>query len=118
MGKPSRHLLAVLAICLPLAFLCSCAGKRGARATLRTSVQGREVTAVLRGWATIANSEAGDAAVIKFGGTEIRVETDRLLVDGVVRGNLPADARRVEVVWFGNELIVTADGQEVFKGQI
>ena len=118
MRTPSRHHLAAFALCMLFAFLCGCAGKRGAQATLRTTVQGREVTAVLRGRATIANSEAGDAAVIHFGGTEIRVESDGVLVDGVVRGNLPADARRVEVVWFGNELIVTADGNEVFRGEI
>lgn len=119
MDKPSRHCLAVLALCLLFIFLASCSGKHGARVTLRTTVQGREVTAVLRGkGATIVNSEAGDAAVIHFGGTEIRVEPEQLVVDGVVRTGLPADVRRVEVVWFGNELIVTADGQEVFRGGI
>ncbi|SRR5579871_3520471 len=118
MSKPSRRRLAVLVLCLLFAFLGGCAGKRGARVTLRTTVQDREITAVVRGRATIANSEAGDAAVITFGGTEIQVEADQLLVDGVVRAGLPADARRVEVVWFGNQLIVTADGKEVFRGEI
>ena len=118
MGKPSRSRPAVIAICLAFVFLCGCAGKRGARVTLRATVQGREVIAMLRGRATIANAEAGAAAVIMFAGMEIRVEPDRLLVDGVVRAELPAEAKRVELVLFGDELTVTADGREVFRGDL
>jgi hypothetical protein len=75
---------------------------------LTAGFNGREVKAVIDGPASITGER--DAAVVTFGGNKLRVERERILLNGKEQAKLPAGAKKVEFEYTAGKLTATADG--------
>ena len=58
------------------------------------------------------------AASIRFGSHQVRVEKERLLLDGKESAKIPGSARHVELVILDATLTVTADSTNILSAKI
>ncbi|HWX23118.1 MAG TPA: hypothetical protein VN578_24715 [Candidatus Binatia bacterium] len=66
----------------------------------------------------IAIYSENDAASIRFGSHEVRVEKDRLLLDGKESAKIPASATHVEVIVSDTTLAVAAESTNILTTKI
>jgi len=59
-----------------------------------------------------------DAASIRFGSHQVRVEKERLSLDGKESANIPASASRIDVAVSNATVTVLADSTNIFTTQI
>jgi hypothetical protein len=82
-------------------------------ATATSIVNGREITATVRGSVSIQSE--GSSAVVNLDKHKIVVEDDRLVVDGQEKAQLPSRARKIALDATAEQLTVQADGKEILK---
>jgi hypothetical protein len=107
-------LLAVLT--LPT-LMAGCQQGTVSQSRLSTTVQGREIVAIIDGPAFISGTEGGDGAVVSFAGKKVVVERGRVLIDGAAKASIPADAKKVELDSSKGVITVHADGKQVYKSE-
>lgn len=104
-------LLAILATPLLMA---GCRQSTVSQSRLSAAVPGgRQVVAVIDGPGFISGTQNG-GAIVSFAGKKVEVEKDRLLIDGVAKASIPADAKKVELRSSHGTLSVVADGKPVY----
>ena len=82
-------------------------------ATATSTVNGREITATVRGSVSVQSD--GTGAVVNFDKHKLVVEGDRLMVDGNEKAKLPSGARKIAVNATDEHLTVRVDGKEILK---
>jgi hypothetical protein len=108
----SRALGLLPALALP-ALAAGCGWFSGAGpTTLTTSVNGRDLVALIDVPATVTAS--GGGTVIEFSGRKVVVEKDRLLIDGAEKAAIPPRARKIEVTSTRGDITVRADRKQVY----
>jgi hypothetical protein len=97
--------------------LCGC-DRAGTvlHSSLTATVGEREIKASIDGPALI--QPEADAATVRFGTTQVRVERERLLIDGRERAKIPATAMHVTVALSKTTLTVTAEGTNILTTRI
>jgi hypothetical protein len=84
--------------------------------SLSTTVGDREIKASIDGPAFMQPET--DAVTVRFGTHQVRVEKERLLLDGKERAKIPAAAMHVEVMRSKTTLTVTAEGTNILTTKI
>ena len=79
--------------------------------TATATVNGREITAKAQG--SVSVSSEGGSAVVSLGSHQLRVEKERLLLDGKERAKLPSAAQKIAVSVEEGKLTIQADGKTV-----
>jgi hypothetical protein len=107
--------LAIAAAVLTTA-LSGCSRQTNVHSNLTAVIGGRQIKASIDAPASI--QVEGEAALIRFGASQVRVEKERLLLDGMERAKIPASAMHVEVMLSKNMLDVTAEGINILTTKI
>ena len=115
---PSRFITipAVLACVLMAIAVSGCNSQVRVHSTLSTTAAGRQIKASIDAPASIQSD--GDAATVSFGSHKVRVEKERLLLDGTERGKFLADVTQIQIVMTNQTLIVMAEGTNILNATI
>jgi hypothetical protein len=79
-------------------------------------VAGRQINASIDAPAFIQPDS--DAATLTFYGHKLRIEKERLLLDGNESAKIAVDAARVDIVASNRALTVATDSKNIFSAQI
>jgi hypothetical protein len=117
MKKTIVRMLALVAAAAVLAGGAGCGSRKTTSRMSTGSTHGRQLTAVIDERASFRTQ--GDDHIITFGGHELVVRKERLVVDGD-KGSfgIPAGARKVEIKVARGILTLSADGAELIKTPI
>ena len=81
-------------------------------ATATANVNGRQISARVEGSVSVQSDSAG--ATVTMDGHKLKVENDRILLDGQERAKLPAHTNKVDIEAMGGKLTVRANNTEVW----
>lgn len=111
MRRMLSHSGRAAALAALLVITSGCRNNQTNRTSLNLTVNGRAVSAVIDGSASI--SSEGDIVFIQFEGHTLAVLKDRILLDREEKATLPASARTVKITYTGGRLTALADGTSI-----
>jgi hypothetical protein len=87
-----------------------------AQTTLSASLAGRQIRAYIEGPASIESGP--EAASVTFGNHTVRIERERLLLDGQESGQFPVATMRLTLFVTNSTLAAVADGNNIVTTKI